>query len=316
MTPSTGAAVLGAALFILLVLLGLVLVLRTRQALANRKARDGARAKAEAWRAEQMNRPAVSQEEDAAFRTWFLRQARPAVLLQLSDPVQPGPNGSHIGGQVWMPEGEEWPRSATGQPLQFLAQLDFATLPPLPDFPTQGVLQFFTGPDDLYGANFDDVFDGAFRVIWRPDDAGAGVLRSSPEAEEDYSPLSKQLRQFSRSLVSRPDNMLPSPYGAEVEGYQPVIVDRPGFDGIATWMTDHATADRETHHVGGFLGTTQGDFRKGERFAALDRVLLQLWSERDGSIMWGDLGQGSFTISQADLLARRFDRVAFHWDCT
>jgi uncharacterized protein YwqG len=28
------------------------------------------------------------------------------------------------------------------------------------------------------------------------------------------------------------------------------------------------------------------------------------------------MGQGSFTISQADLRAQRFDRVAFHWDCT
>lgn len=316
MSPSTGAAVLGAALFVLLILLGLVLVLRTRQAMANRKARDAARARAEAWRAEQLNRPAVTPEEDAAFRAWFPGQARPAVTLQVSDPVQPGPNGCHIGGQVWMPEGEEWPRSVNDQPLQFLAQLDFASLPALPDFPTQGVLQFFTGPDDLYGASFDDLFDGAFRVIWRPDTAGAGALRASPDAEEDYSPLSKQLRQFSRRLVPRPDNMLPSPYGAEVEAYQPVIVDRPGFDSIASWMTEHVTADREVHHVGGFLGTTQGDFRKGERYASLDRVLLQLWSERDGSIMWGDLGQGTFTISQADLLARRFDRVAFHWDCS
>lgn len=316
MSPSTGAAVLGAALFVLLILLGLVLVLRTRQAMANRKARDAARARAEAWRAEQLNRPAVTPEEDAAFRAWFPGQARPAVILQVSDPVQPGPNGCHIGGQVWMPEGEEWPRSINDQPLQFLAQLDFASLPALPDFPTQGVLQFFIGPDDLYGASFDDLFDGAFRVIWRPDTAGAGALRASPDAEEDYSPLSKQLRQFSRRLVPRPDNMLPSPYGAEVEAYQPVIVDRPGFDSIASWMTEHVTADREVHHVGGFLGTTQGDFRKGERYASLDRVLLQLWSERDGSMMWGDLGQGTFTISQADLLARRFDRVAFHWDCS
>jgi uncharacterized protein YwqG len=315
MSASTGSAVLGFSFLVLLILLGVVLFIRVRKGLDDRRARQEARDRAEAWRAEQMNRPALAGEEAEQFKGWYLNQQRPAALLSLGQEIEPGPHGCHVGGRVWIPQGEAWPTTSDGAPLQFLAQLDFADLPPLADFPRSGVVQFFTGADDLYGANFDDLFVGAFRVIWRPAPDAAGALMESPQAEEDYSPLSRKLRQASRRLVPKPATMLPSAYSADVGAYAPAVLDRPGSDAIVNWMDGHENANREVHHVGGYPGTTQDDFRRETRYASLDRVLLQLWSETDGSIMWGDMGQGSFTISQADLRAQRFDRVAFHWDC-
>lgn len=315
MSASTGSTVLGISFIVLLALLGVILFIRVRKGLVDRRAREEARSRADAWRAEQMSRPALASEELEQFKGWYLNQQRPAVTLSLFEEIEPGPRGCHVGGRVWIPEGEAWPTTSDGVPLQFLAQIDFADLPPLADFPRTGVLQFFTGADDLYGANFDDLFDGAFRVIWRPEQAASGTLMESPGPEEDYSPLSRKLRQASFRLEPRPVTMLPSAYSADVEAYRPAILDRPGSDEIVEWMNGHETADREVHHVGGYPGTTQDDFRREARYASLDRVLLQLWSQTDGAIMWGDMGQGSFTISQADLQAKRFDRVAFHWDC-
>lgn len=315
MSASTGSAVLGISFLVLMILLGVVLFIRVRKGLADNRARKEARDRAEAWRAEQMNKPALAGEEVEQFKGWYLNQQRPAAVLSLGEVVEPGPRGCHVGGRVWIPEGEVWPTTSEGAPLQFLAQLDFAELPPIVDFPHTGVIQFFTNADDLYGANFDDLFAGAFRVIWRPVLPDSGALMESPPAEEDYSPLSRKLRQASRRLVPRPAAMLPSAFGADVAAYVPAVLDRPGSDAIVDWMDGHETANREVHHVGGYPGTTQDDFRREARYASLDRVLLQLWSETDGSIMWGDMGQSSFTISQADLRALRFDRVVFHWDC-
>lgn len=316
MSASTGAAVLFASFLVLILLLGIVLFVRIRQGMASRRERNEARARAEVWHAGQLNRPAMTPDEEESFRVWYASQGRAAALLKLSDAIEPGPRGSHAGGRVWMPDGEAWPTSKDGAPLQFLSQIDFAGMPALPEFPREGVLQFFIGPDDLYGANFDNPFDGAFRVLWRSGEAGDGALRDSPAAGEDHTPLSKGLRQESRRLEPSLSTMLPSPYGAEVGAHALSILDRPDADRIVAWMSEQATADREVHHVGGYPGMTQDDFRRDSSHAGLDRVLLQLWSEPDGAIMWGDVGQGSFTISQADLLARRFDRVAFHWDCT
>ena len=168
MSASTGSTVLGLSFLVLMILLGLVLFIRVRKGLADKRARQEARDRAEAWRAAQMNRPALAGEEVEQFKGWYLNQQRPAAVLSLGEEIEPGPLGCHVGGRAWIPEGEAWPTTLEGAPLQFLAQLDFADLPPLADFPRSGVVQFFTGADDLYGANFDDLFVGAFRVIWRP----------------------------------------------------------------------------------------------------------------------------------------------------
>jgi uncharacterized protein YwqG len=263
-----------------------------------------------------MSKPALTSEEVEQFKVWYLNQQRPAAILSLAEEIEPSRRGCHVGGRVWIPDGEAWPTTSKGVPLQFLAQIDFADLPPLADFPSAGVLQFFTGTVYLYGANFDDLFDGAFRVIWRPEQATVGALMDSTETDENFGPLSRKLRQVARRLVPEPATMLPSAFSAEVQAYAPDILYRPGSDEIVDWMNGHETSYWDFNRVGGYPGSLQDDFRREARYASLDRVVLQLSSHFDGSIMWGDEGQGSFTISQADLRAQRFDRVAFHWDCT
>lgn len=41
--------------------------------------------------------------------------------------------------------------------MKLLAQINFADMPGLPDFPDTGILQFYISvSDDVYGLNFDD----------------------------------------------------------------------------------------------------------------------------------------------------------------
>ena len=45
-------------------------------------------------------------------------------------------------------------------------------------------------------------------------------------------------------------------------------------------------------------------------------LMFQLDSEFGGSVMWGDLGVGSFFIKRKDLKAGNMDDVYFSWDCS
>ncbi len=82
----------------------------------------------------------------------FRRYRREGVLLHQPWPPHAGPpTNSHFGGLPRLPGGHPWPRTSSGKPLHFLAQIDCADIrfsTPLPD---QGVL-FFFGRDDVHGA--------------------------------------------------------------------------------------------------------------------------------------------------------------------
>ena len=75
---------------------------------------------------------------------------------------------SKVGGSPYLPMGQTYPKSESGDNLQLLAQINFAELPENTQYPSTGILQFFINPfDDLYGLDFDDQQkqDG-FRIIF------------------------------------------------------------------------------------------------------------------------------------------------------
>jgi uncharacterized protein YwqG len=72
---------------------------------------------------------------------------RPHVVpcLRLEPATDTGdPTQSYLGGQIrYWPGSWTYPRDNQHRMLSFLLQLNFAQMPPLPDFPTQGLLQLF-----------------------------------------------------------------------------------------------------------------------------------------------------------------------------
>jgi uncharacterized protein YwqG len=260
--------------------------------------------------------PPFTDAEIDAFGDWHRSLALPAILLQPADkPV--GAGGSRIGGPVWLAPGTEWPVDDRGVPLEFVAQIDFADLPPLADFPTSGVLQFFVGRDDLFGADFDAPDKGQARVIWVESgiERGAAHLASPLDNDRDCSPFAgAAVRRTGQPLLGRPTEM-------PVDGYFWRITDRlegqlrrPGFERIEA-ILDGAQADRaQGHHIGGHAVFTQDDFRGPGHFDRYDRVLLRLTSADD--LIWGDVGEAVFLIPRADLVARNFDAAIFYWGCS
>ncbi|WP_068813924.1 DUF1963 domain-containing protein, partial [Xanthomonas translucens] len=114
----------------------------------------------------------------APYRQRLEATRKPVAQLRLQPMAQDDRLASKVGGRPYWTADQAYPHDAHGQPLALLAQVNLATLPPLRGYPTHGMLQFFIGSDDFYGANFDGASDLAalsaqrnFRVVYwlRPD---------------------------------------------------------------------------------------------------------------------------------------------------
>lgn len=261
----------------------------------------------------------LSDADFKRFLDWREANALPAVNLAASGPALREPGGSRYGGPVWLAEGETWPTGRDGKPLSFLAQIDFSRLPPLEDYPSTGVLQFFIGRGDIYGADFDYPERGDYKVIWRETLAGPGRLHDSPtlseDAIDDYSPLSGNIAATGIALIGHSARSMPDfthwIFGRDMKD----LLDYDPTNRIFDYLdAERARQSDVLHQVGGHPGFTQSDYRGIDRYQDVDRVLLQLWSD-NGTIMWGDAGQGQFTIRRADLLKRDFSKVLYQWDC-
>jgi uncharacterized protein YwqG len=90
--------------------------------------------------------------------------------------IRPTPNAqttlwqSKLGGLPYFPQGLEYPRSPDGNYLYLLTQINFAEVPPLENFPTQGILQFYIGDDEFYGCDFNNPTQQLkFRILYFPE---------------------------------------------------------------------------------------------------------------------------------------------------
>ena len=239
----------------------------------------------------------------------------PCVPLAPDPAGTPGPLGCHMGGPAWLPVDTPWPHDSDGVPLEFLAQIDFAALPPLPDFPDSGVLLLFVGQTDNHGADFDDPRRSTVQGLWLADPDAPRHPLAQPPAADEVSPFTRQARQDGIRLV--PGTVAAMPAGAadwriiqRLDGQWR----RPGIERIHAVVEQQDGHGALCHHVGGHPVFVQEDVRRPGHCEEYDRVLLRLTS--DDHVVWGDVGEANVLITAADLRARDFSRLAFTWDCS
>ena len=202
----------------------------------------------------------------------------------------------------------------------FLAQLNFADLPPLVDYPTHGLLSFFVRDEDLQGCKFPSIGDDGFRVIFQ-EETQSLTRRDVPEGME-YVPLSTRLAAEGRPLTGTAATCPISPnsyQGTELtEGWYP---DCPNdlWDDFSEGLLQ---AKASQLYVGGHPDFVQQDFRSpgaDPDYTPYTEVLFQMGFIPRGDngieVCWGDAGEATFLITKEDLAARRFDRIAYNWDC-
>jgi hypothetical protein len=139
---------------------------------------------------------AASNDPDALFR----RYRRDAVLLHRPWPPHAAPPAnSRFGGLPRLPESLAWPRTSSGNPLHFLAQIDCAEIRFQTPLPERGVL-FFFGRDNVYQAwKGEQPASDTCRVLYALDASALTPPRPPPA---DLSPLNRP--------VAEPDNVHPA----------------------------------------------------------------------------------------------------------
>lgn len=248
---------------------------------------------------------------------------RPA-LADTSLPFEKRVCSSRFGGFPYWTRGEEYPAAEDGEKLYLLAQINFAEVPHIGDFPTRGLLQIFIKDDGGYGCSF-DTQQKDWRIVWR-EIFSPGLAMSEAELREmgvkcageevekiedmplplqkEYSLSFEKTKTFCHPHLDGFDGVLKN--AAQVLGF--FVYDKSCYelfdsDSISAFYSDDAQ-----HQIGGYPDFTQDDVRREG-----DILLFQIDSA--GEINWGDSGIANFFISPSDLKARDFSNVLYNWDC-
>lgn len=262
----------------------------------------------------------------------------PAVRLTVEKGT-PGLFDSKIGGVPYFPRDMEYPRGKSktfeGQPLVLLAQLNFERLPPIPDFPAKGILQFFIAGDDLYGMS-PEYGEGMarqdnFRVIYHEDIITDETKLLTAEEIPAYSGESECYLPFTGEYLltaGEPVRMSATVHDfrfgdAFVQAYNE-FAEEPAED---FWDIDEELIDELYDRIdfpdaiiGGYPVFTQDDPRQSDDLSGFDTLLFELDSVYDREngidILWGDMGTGAFLIPRESLKALDFSRVLYNYDCS
>lgn len=249
------------------------------------------------------------------FREQLLQTRQPFVRVLSAPPRDTKLWESKVGGLPYLPKNIAWPTAPDGRALFFLAQINFAEMPPLVPFPTKGILQFFIHDDDLYGMDFDDGENpDTFRVLYHAEvvESESGLQTKPPPIKGDEALLPHHPEECYPLQFVLAEEVVPI---TDYHFYQHFGADFFRQFGEKEWdvMSELEKSVRaQGHKLGGYAYFTQDDPRRADDPMLL---LFQLDSDERMDLMWGDMGVGHFFIREKDLVAQDFSRVLYDWDC-
>lgn len=274
--------------------------------------------------------------------------AEPCVRLATreadADSIPPG--ATKIGGLPDLPSGTAWP-DLDGRRLAFLCQLDLASLAsllPAGALPGGGLLSFFCD-GTLEAVIPPQDRPGAWRVLWSPPDAGpprrmeaaqgsvpGRIFRSLAGRDADARSDGPEVYPACR-VTLMPGLSLPGPDAPSIasldlrpeqaDTYDRIVGRLQMLAGPAHQLLGHPGPIRDqpaeecefaahgiVHHH-----TPRGDAPAARPDRAEWRLLLQLDTDDEADMAWGDAGRLYFMIRDEDLRARRFDHAWLIFQC-
>ncbi len=251
----------------------------------------------------------------AAFQETVSHAIRPAIRLN-----RDGKGRSHLGGRPSLPADMAWPCDA-GEPLAFLGQIALSELPqPLAStlgFPSDGILYFFFDQEQsVWGTEPAD--KAKWRVFYACSSgratgaAPAGLKVEYQKANITFSTIGTLPDELdgvafddaSHETYLELKSQLSGPFPKHLMGGYPDPVQNDDMDMDCEIMSQRISRDRER--------VSQAEMKQNARDWML---LLQLDTDDDLGMMWGDVGRLYFWIRKADLQARNFENVWMWLQC-
>ncbi|MDF1738719.1 MAG: YwqG family protein [Verrucomicrobiales bacterium] len=235
-----------------------------------------------------------------------------------------------FGRSFYLPKGKSFPKDKKDRPMALLAQINFAESPPLEGYPQSGLLQIFiSAHDDHYGSHFEGFSEGfdfasqnGYEVRFYPE-----IDTDEANLETDFTFLPHPGNETGDMVLlpgevecglkfSRMDHLAtPSDYRFKRYFPSEFFDQFPGLDRYEAMDAAYESQETFGHQIGGYASFTQTDPRS---YAAPDKdwkLLLQIDSDNESKIMWGDVGIANFFITPGDLAKRDFSKVIYNWDC-
>lgn len=243
----------------------------------------------------------------------------PMAHIKLDTKAPTEAQQSRLGGTPFA-GGQTWPVSPRdGKPMLFLAQINFADLPPLQDFPATGLLQLFVDCDDRGNlANTEGEDDRVLR--WHPMPEGGETLPVPARFLDLRKAGTLSRRAVTEGLAlsfkagvakGNPDNL---PLCTRKPDSRAQLGETQEAQDALDLLDEKIEAIVDsygTHWVGGHPCFDQDDPREDD--GAPDRLLLHLGFDEDVSI--GDSGSLNLMIRKEDLQKRDFNKAVCYWDC-
>lgn len=275
------------------------------------------------------NKPDAAAEKGIEAQLAYLNTLRrPALALRKAD----AKTFSRLGGLPALPDGVHWPEWK-GVPLAFLCQLDLHEIPPSCErngLPASGVLYFFYNQEqETWG--FDPGDKGSWQVIYsarpsqecveRPAPAGLASSHVYPEKDLGFIPVEtypdwqderidalKLNDRQSDEYIDMCSAVFNGQPGHHLFGY-PSPVQGNDMD-LECQLVSHGL------YCGDSSGYDDPKAKQLESGRSDWLLLLQLDSDDDAGMMWGDCGMLYFWIRKSDLAAARFDNCWMILQCS
>jgi uncharacterized protein YwqG len=248
----------------------------------------------------------------------LVRNSIHAALASVEDGSLPV-GASKLGGKPDLPADQEWPREGNGTPLSFIGQIDFGAAGKYDTdnlLPKSGLAVFFySSSQETWG--FDPQDKDKFKVLFFP--SKEKLARRALPAELPENGIFKACALSFSSAVSLPSSenkrIRSLLKNEEADFYGDMI--EPGVRSKLLGYSDIIQSEMELDCAlvtnGIYIGDTKGykDPRRKELEKETDqwRMLLQVDSEEDAGMMWGDSGRIYFWIKLSDLKDMAFDRT-------
>lgn len=197
-----------------------------------------------------------------AYRTNIIDSAKLSVRFRLEPNDELTPWDSKVGGQPYLPLDMAYPTNNHGEPLFLLAQINFAQLPKLPNYPDTGILQIFIASDDLYGADFEQPQNqNGFCMIYHKTvitDPNQLQHDFPTNADEDGLPIDNQpYALIAKGVELQPMTWADHQFDDKVVNLRD-FASNHGYDTLDIY---EYVLDTVGHRLGGNPYCTQGDIR-------------------------------------------------------
>lgn len=210
-------------------------------------------------------------------------------------------------GKPFFPIDAEYPKDKAGRPMVLIAQINFAEVPKLKGFPTNGLLQLFFPIHDWW-----DI--GTEKIIYHNEENmskdSIKVFPFIDNSTYDEMPINRiHELKFCKSIDTgcSEDSQFSFNFGGRDYWDFEDELSEAGKQDFNNYFSSNG------HKIGGYSDFTQSDPRDYEATQKDDIQILQI--DVDDYIMFGDSGVGHIFINPKDLKENKLEKSYFYWDC-